>query len=521
MSRWLSALVLVGLSSAAGATGFTDIGQDIESKAETEVEVHGAMRLRGEILYNLDLDRGPTPSGEPLFAVPLADPTAQTLTHADMRLRTDLAVFVPAASLSVKLRIDVLDNLALGSLPNAPPVATASQDPPPVAFRVKRAYGEVLLPVGLLAAGRMGAHWGLGMLSNGGDCADCDSGDSADRIALITPLFSHLWALAYDFSASGPFTDRRSSQRVIDVDPTDDVRTVTFAFMRYRNEDSRKRRRHIGKSTVEYGAFVSYRWQDNDVPSAYLSLAQPVTPAPGQVMARGLWALALDAWFRLTLPSFRLELEGALMLASVDQPSVIPGVLLHEPLRSTQWGAALETEYGAPEDAFAFGLDLGLASGDAAYGFGAFPGANDPAAKEGDLDGPQSVPPYDMRVDNFRFHPDYRIDRILFREIIGTVTDAVYLRPHLRWRILDLGPGRLTAGLSAVASWALHTTSTPGGASGLGVEIDPTLAYETDFGFSAILEYALLIPLAGMDNPALDLSAQPAQLLSLRLTYGF
>ena len=32
--------------------------------------------------------------------------------------------------------------------------------------------------IGYLAGGRMGHHWGLGMLGNGGDCPDCDSGDS-------------------------------------------------------------------------------------------------------------------------------------------------------------------------------------------------------------------------------------------------------------------------------------------------------------------------------------------------------
>ena len=43
-------------------------------------------------------------------------------------------------------------------------------------------------------------------------------------------------------------------------------------------------------------------------------------------------------------------------------------------------------------------------------------------AKPGDLDGAKANPPFHTNVDNFRFHPDYRIDRILFREIIGTVT---------------------------------------------------------------------------------------------------
>ena len=52
----------------------------------------------------------------------------------------------------------------------------------------------------------------------------------------------------------------------------------------------------------------------------------------------------------------------------------------------------------------------------------------------GQLDGPQANLPRDHTVDNFRFHPDYHIDQILFREIIGTVTDAIYVRPHVRAR---------------------------------------------------------------------------------------
>ena len=199
MARLLPCMTLLAIwawSLPAGATGFTDIGQDIEAKSETEVEVHGALRLRGSLLNNLDLDRGLTPSGTPFFYVPLDDPTAQTLTHADMRLRSDLSVYVPAASIAVKMRVDLLDNLALGSAPDGPPAGSLGQEPPEAAFRIKRAYGEALLPFGLLAAGRMGSHWGLGMLTNGGDCADCDSGDAADRVALITPLAGHIWALA-------------------------------------------------------------------------------------------------------------------------------------------------------------------------------------------------------------------------------------------------------------------------------------------------------------------------------------
>jgi uncharacterized protein (TIGR04551 family) len=131
------------------------------------------------------------------------------------------------------------------------------------------------------------------------------------------------------------------------------------------------------------------------------------------------------------------------------------------------------------------------------------------------------VPPYDVRVDNFRFHPDFRIDRILFHEIVGTVTDAFYVRPHLRWRIAEIGPGVLSADLAATASWAVEPASTPGGSRPLGVEIDPTVDYVCRDGFSAALEYAVLVPLSGLDNPTLGMEAQPAQLLRVRLGYGF
>ena len=51
---------------------------------------------------------------------------------------------------------------------------------------VKRAWGEVLTGVGQLKFGRMGSHWGLGLLANDGNDWDSDHGDSVDRIMFIT-----------------------------------------------------------------------------------------------------------------------------------------------------------------------------------------------------------------------------------------------------------------------------------------------------------------------------------------------
>jgi len=520
----MAALVVACLSlgaSGAQATGFTDLGQDLRASDEARFTLHGLFRTRFELLHNLDLDRGPTPSGDLFFPVPLSDPQGQNLTHADMRARLDLAAFAPGGSVAVKLRLDALDNLSLGSTPDGAPSVSVGQTSVNAPLVVRRAYAEVLTPIGLLSAGRMGATWGLGMLTNGGDCADCDHGDAADRVAFVTPMLGHIWAVAYDFSSSGPFTQRRSSSRTIDVDPRDDVRTFTFAFLRYRGDRARRRRTGAQKLTFDYGVWLSHRRQDRDVPSSYLPVATPVGLDASQSVSRGLRATGVDLWLRLDAPSARIELEAAYLEGRIDQPSLVPGARYRDPIRSRQWGGVLESRFGADEAPVTFGLDLGVASGDSAPGFGAFPKAGAGPTQPGDLDGPQAAPRHDDRVDNLRFHPDYRIDRILFREIIGTVTDAAYVRPHLEWRVASLGDGQLRASLAGVASMAMQASSTPSGSRGLGVELDPTLSYDSGDGFLAQLEYAALFPLAGLDNPTLGLDARPAQLLRLRLGFAY
>lgn len=507
------------------ATDFSDYGKDLLPREKAAIEVNGGLRLRGEGLYNLDLDRGTTPSGQGLFTVSRADPRAQWLTHAEGRLRTDISAFAPGGGVALKLRLDVFDGLVLGGSPElgtagqtTTPGASSGQRPLDV-VRIRRAYAEALTPVGLLVAGRMGGHFGLGILSNGGDCDDCDRGDASDRVAFVTPLLGHIFALAYDFSATGP-TAPNHGGRLVDIDPTDDVRTATFAVLRYRDDFARARRAAAGKSTLEYGALISHRRQDNDVPAWYVGSDDEVSREPAQRVHRGFRALAADAWARWTGPGWRIEGELAVLLASAEQGSLVPGLLLRQPISSTQLGGALQSEFGAEDAPYRVGVDFGFASGDPAPGFGAFP-RDGVVGVPGELDAPQLALPRDSRIDNFRFHPDYRVDRILFRELIGTVTDAMYLRPHASLRLLDLPTSRLTASIAVVGSRALHASSTPGGRTPLGIEIDPTLTWESNDGFRAVLDHALLFPLAGLDNPAQGRTAQPAQLLRLRLHYLF
>lgn len=516
----LAALALTGTSTgSARATGFTDVGQDLKPRTKTEIDVIGYFRTRTEVLSNLDLDRGLTPSGQALFPVP--DSTTQNILYGDMRLRTDVAMYSGGGSVAIKARIDMLDNVAFGGSPASVPSASMTQRTTgEQVFAVKRAYGEVALPIGVLSAGRMGAHWGLGMLANGGDCADCDSGDAQDRIAFLSPLAGHIWAAAYDLAWSGPTAGRRDGIRRVGIAPTTQVHGVTFAMLRWNDQLAHDRRAGAGKSTVNYGAYVAHRWQNGDAPYEYLAISGD-RPTTSPIVARGFRATALDAWLRLVFPHGRIEAEAAAIFGQVDQPSLIPGVTSNQPVTTKQFGLAVQSEIGAPRDLAGGGLDFGYASGDSAPGFGASSNPQLPTPVRGDLEGPQANLPYDRTVDNFRFHPDFRVDRILFRELIGTVTDAYYVRPHARIAVLAMRTGRLTASIAGIASWAVQANSTPSGKTPLGVEIDPTLSYQSHDGYVFALEYAAFLPGSAFDNARAGLSARPAQLFRLRLGLTF
>ena len=92
--------------------------------------------------------------------------------------------------------------------------------------------------------------------------------------------------------------------------------------------------------------------------------------------------------------------------------------------------------------------------------------------------------------------PDYHIDLILWREILGGVTDAIYVKPTASYRIAD--------GFHVFARSSTRAPSTPrstpsgAGAAGnpnLGVEINVGARYETEDGFFGQLEYGILFPL--------------------------
>lgn len=521
--RWAlalgAALPLVAGTVAAQEAGFVEIGRELDGRPTPTLDWHAQLRSRGELLHNLDLDRGLDSAGLALYPVPASSTQGQTLSHADLRLRTDFALRTPRGGGGVVVRLDWLDHLALGSAPDGPPSGAIGQRSPTQLATLRRAYGLIALPFGALALGRMSAHWGLGMVAHGGDGVDSNRGDASDRVAFVTPLAGHIWALAYDWSATGPQAPRPDGVRTVDLDPADDVRSLTFAVLNIHAQVARDRRKRAGLTTVEYGAYVATRWQDKDAAPAWSSAVPPAQLRPADWMTRGLRVFAADAWMRAAGPWGRVEGEATVVRGGYDQASLLPGVAIRDRVEVQQWGVALQSDLGDVRAGWSAGLDGGAASGDAAPGIGAFASPAAGVGKPGAIRGSQVDLPRDRALTEMRMHPDFRIDRLLFSELVGAVVDAAYVRPHVRIVLPQFGAGALYGELAVIRSWALAKSSAPGQQRSLGLEIDPTLSYTTVDGITAQLQYALLLPQAGLDNPEAGLAAQPAQLVRLLLRW--
>ena len=509
-----TSLLLAAAPPDATRTGY-DRGADLHARDRFAAAYHGYLRLRAQAPRNLDLDRGPSPSGQLTFPVPAADPSGQWLAAADMRWRSDLSLLTPRVPIAVRTRFDVLDNASLGTA-DAGRFSAGGDN----IVSVKQIYADWRTPLGVLSVGRMGVHWGMGMVANGGDCLRCDAGTVADRVQFAAPILRHFAAVAFDVGSNGPQRARVDRQRVVDVEPTDNVRAVTVAALRYRRPRTIARRRRAGRTTLDYGAFYNYRWQRRDL-GLPQGAAPPAGLAPSAVVQRRFSAHVADGWARVAHPWVRVEAEAAVVAFTARQASAVPGLRLREPIGGTQFGAALQSDVGTVDGILHGGVDAGYASGDAAPGVGVGSDPNDPAPQPGDIRGPQLAPPYDRSNNEFAFHSDYRVDRILFRELIGAVADAAYLRPHADVRLLRSGESRLSVELAGVVSRTVHPASSPNLRPWLGTEVDATLAYELGDALVAGLDYAVLIPLEGLSNGALGLTARPAQLWQLRAAFTF
>jgi uncharacterized protein (TIGR04551 family) len=412
-----------------------------------------------------------------------------------------------------------------------------------------RAWAEVMTPVGQLRFGRMGNQWGLGMYHNDGNCITCDFGDTVDRIAFATKIADHYVIPMIDFATSGPLYNAYPGDPLgqpIGFDHGIASYEYLLVIAKKDTDEEMKRKQEEGKASLNYGFYGSWRLVDHEAvgygdnnnalssfygawnKSAKASTG-PNTPnsndivvpgAPNYVDIRNASLFSPDLWFRYQTKVLRVEAEATWVTGNFRtlwDPYAIQDV--SHLIYVNQFGGALETEYKMlPNNALKLAFYAGIASGDNSPGFGNKPdrppapastGPTDTPAptqapKPGSIDGRQyncttnAEPCQDNTINNFRFNRDYKIDLILWQELLGSVTDAFYLKPSVDYAITE----GFDWGLGVIYSQALHSLSTPGLSAPLGIEIDTGFHYASDDGFIATLDYGIFFPFHGMGEIA-------------------
>jgi uncharacterized protein (TIGR04551 family) len=526
-----------GAQSAAEFLGTVAEGPKLQF-----LQIDGYFRVRGQLFNNLDLGyRGPTgngldPAGYPLFPHQLTTTFSGTQITNNMRFRLEPTLNI-SELVRVRSQIDILDNYVLGSS-----VSHAFNDPfspfpvpfygasrvlyqdDPTADRApilpKRVWGEVQTPVGLLSFGRMPSEWGLGILTNAGSGINDDFGDTVDRIQFaLPPVQTPIGALTFvpilDFDSDGVLAaDPHFGVGVgqpFNVDQTDDARTYAIKIARLDTDDEVRRKNERGEGSLNFGGYYNYRTQKNTVPLwDQAGFAASPDALAASLTRRSSYGHMFSIWTRYLTSRWRVEAEGVGVIGRIGVASTVqnaapglPGTIVPttQPIDLSQWGGTVVAEYKAIPSKLMVGGEFGIASGDSAPGFGNVPDRipRDPTTgvplglqPAGSLEGPQ-YGGSDHTISNFRFNPAYRVDLILWREILGQVTDAWYVKPKLRW---DIFPG-LALDASVIYSQALYAQSTPGNSHPLGVELDTGLSYNMGSGFALWGNWGILQPLDG------------------------
>ena len=524
---------------------------------------HGYLRLRPEFFNNMRLGRGADPGGNYLFPGPFIGTGGNnSQSDANFRFRFEPTLAV-SEDLSIYFQADILDNVLLGSstatdtyLDPFTPLSVLAARRGSGTVNVKRVWGRVNTALGELLFGRMGYHWGLGILHNDGNCLDCDYGDTYDRIAFAPREFKgHHLSVMFDILDKGAFTTGEKGElgRSVDLDTLDDGYRLALEITRVDTPEEIKRKLDANQWVINYGLVADYRTQAWDTPSGIVDASG--NPR-SHVVRRAAKIYQPDGFLSLKRKKWRLDAELAFSMGSVgthqqsefDPGTVTPDVAaqLSRGVTFFQVGGALQTDLALlSADALLLGIEWGGASGDkGAYGFGARPwrngsGALQPAApgqqptrttSAGDIDGSHldfSTPTGGhTRINNFVFNRAFNVDMILFRNLITSVTSAWYLKPSMRYR----PTGRKTGGgddtgfeliVSAMYAQAWYPENTPGLARPLGLEFNAGITYDTSDRFHAGLAYGLLIPFDGLRNTATNVSPSIAHAVRMLLAIPF
>jgi uncharacterized protein (TIGR04551 family) len=487
----------------------------------------------------------------------------KTETSANLRLRLDPEIHI-SDNLRILSQLDLLNNIVLGSTPdsyaNQPFVQgnnnntvtpgmgigtgtgwaygnasagyngyaptsffSTTQGSPTAgvnsfqnAVNVNRVWAEYQTPLGEVRFGRMPQHWGLGMLVNSGDTIDSDYQSTIDRIMFATGIKSIdlYFGAGWDFPATGP-----TNSTPFDVyggQPTNTCNLCNvnqwMAFVAHRtNPEIQRLELAHGDVVLNGGLYALFRSQYIDVQTGQTPNSIDYSQATNNGLEpRQAWAFTPDVWGQLLWNKLRIEAEFATIQGQIGY---LPNVTQSLPNTTGihQYGLASQAEYRAIDDKLDMQFGFGFASGDS-YAVngpsGTFEGALQPPNNQVQTELNQNGQP--SSLSTFRFHPDYRIDLIFYRNILSRVEGSYYFRPSVDYDFLRHADGeKLGGGAAVIWSRASEFFQTPGHARDLGVELDLQLYYQSKDGslnddptkiggFFAMLQYGVFFPLAGL-----------------------
>ncbi|MBQ9816925.1 MAG: hypothetical protein IJM59_05590 [Proteobacteria bacterium] len=491
-------------------------------------EHHGYFRTRLNAFGNYDLDtRGTSPVAAPLTSKHRGSTQQENISmdDSDALLGGDIRFrYQPTIHITESVRIagsfDVLDNLVLGTTPNkmrtnwgadefftfngAEPVNanTFGQN----AISVKALYGEADTIIGTFKAGRIPAHWGMGLVYNDGGvykrdqqiiegkgwkCLDCDSSDAVDRVEyrIRDPFLDILYLdFSWDFVNSGLASynlQQDSLGQSFDLSDKDDVLQFTLSVfdrpISQQEIDERYRSMFETRQwTADWGALFSYRKQE--------IAAEKNTQKTGDgysstydLYKKDATAYVLDLWGRFFIPCpkevmLRLEAEFVGVFGDVSLDTGHEGKsrdILH-------LGGSFEGEVWWRD--LITGLKVGAAWADDMVYSG-----------HSIIEQLDEVPMGSI----LRFDPNYAIDQIMFRQLMGGINNAWFLNIYGEYKFPISMPQMtmaLGARLDLTTSGPIVKSATPGDDAWYGFEGNVKLFYDESDRFRFEIGAGLFVP---------------------------
>ena len=504
------------------------------------IELGGYYRLRTDWFKNFNLGfRDDVNAGGAPFPRDLAcsstlsgHPCSDTLSSANMRLRLEPVLNIDEGT-SVHVQADVYDNLVLGSTPsgvdlsgvysgsNPPPVgAFGSTQAPSVkgvnsdrdALLVKRAWAEVALPLGVLYAGRMPNQWGMGIYHNAGGRDpingtynyDADYGDTVDRVAFSaqipgTPLRA---MIAADWDLTSLVSNQTSANKgneghPFDLDDSSDTNGWVAVLSKMTAPQEFKDAVDRGETVLDYGVYFEYKTQSWDTNLTGFTLGNTFDSTTNYV-PRDLKTYTPDLWAKLGTGSLLFEAELVGQFGSVTHLDDL-GITGSADIRKL--GGSARATWKGVDGKLRLGFEGGFATGDQ---WDNNPQGNTNIAYANQLGDPSICnAQHTCTLTQFMFNRDYQVDMILWRRLVGAVTNAAYAKPFLSYDLTK----SIMFKVANITSFALKPIATPGNAVMYGTEFDGDLGYYGNRIFLGI-SYGVLFPLGAMAHPANSTSVQ-------------